>query len=113
MTTEAHAVTSRRAYYLVFLALIILTCTTVALDYVELGRFNLIIALIIAVIKATLVVMIFMQVRTSSALTKIFVVAGLLWVFLLILFTFSDYASRGWLPVPKSWSDTSKEDVLR
>jgi cytochrome c oxidase subunit 4 len=100
----AHTVASKRLYFTVFGTLLVLTATTVSLDYVELGRLNLVIALLIACTKATLVALFFMHVKQSSGLTKIFVVAGLFWMGILILLTFSDYVSRDWVPTPQSWS---------
>jgi cytochrome c oxidase subunit 4 len=99
---------------MVFAALLTLTALTVGVTYIHLGRFNLVIALLIAITKASLVVLFFMNVKNSSALTKLFVVAGLFWMGLLILLTFSDYVSRGWLPVPEAWSSEAKGSrVLR
>jgi cytochrome c oxidase subunit 4 len=89
---------------MVFGALLAFTALTVGVTYIELGRFNLIIALLIAFTKASLVVLFFMNVKSSSPLTKLFVVAGLFWMGLLVLLTFSDYVSRHWLPVPEAWS---------
>jgi cytochrome c oxidase subunit IV len=104
-----------RAYYLVFAALMVLTVTTVAVTYVELGRLNLIIALLIAFTKATLVVLIFMDVRQSSALTKLVVASGLFWLMIMIVLTFSDYISRDWLPVAEPWTEHQRQrpDVLK
>ncbi len=51
----------------------------------------------IATVKAVLVLLYFMHVRYSSRLTWIFVAAGFFWFLILVGFTFSDYASRGWL----------------
>jgi cytochrome c oxidase subunit IV len=101
-------VVPRSTYYMVFVALVTLTGLTVGVTYIHMGRFNLIVALLIAITKASLVVFFFMNVKNSSSLTKLFVVAGLFWMGLLVLLTFSDYVSRGWLPVPQSWSTESK-----
>jgi cytochrome c oxidase subunit 4 len=98
-----HEVVSKKVYFSVFAALMFFTATTVGVTFFELGRFNLIIALAIAFTKATLVVFFFMHVRQSSALTKLFVVAGLFWFAILIALTFSDYLSRDWLPNPQAW----------
>jgi cytochrome c oxidase subunit 4 len=57
----------------------------------------------IAVIKGTLVVWFFMHVRESTSMTRLFVFAGLFWMSILIVFTMSDYISRGWLPKPNWW----------
>jgi cytochrome c oxidase subunit 4 len=99
---------------MVFVALLVLTASTVGVTYIHMGRFNLVVALLIAITKASLVVLFFMNVKNSSPLTKLFVVAGLFWMGLLVLLTFSDYVSRGWVPVPESWSPGSKNsNVLR
>ena len=63
------------------------------------GPLNAIVALSIAVLKATLVVLYFMHVRYSSKLTWVFVCAGLIWLFILFAFTLSDYLTRGWVPI--------------
>ena len=107
----AHIV-PRSTCYMVFAALLIFTALTVGVTYIELGRFNLVIALLIAITKASLVVLFFMNVKNSSALTKLFVVAGLFWMGFFVLLTFSDYVSRGWLPVRETCStgkDSSRE----
>ena len=55
-----------RLYATVFGALIALTITTVGVSKLELGEFNFIAAMTIAVIKGTLVVWFFMDVRRAS-----------------------------------------------
>jgi cytochrome c oxidase subunit 4 len=75
----------------------------VAISKLELGEFNFVVAMTIAVIKASLVVWFFMDVRRSSSMTKLFVGAGLFWLAILLVFVLSDYLSRGWLPGPKWW----------
>lgn len=100
---STHHVVPKRTYFLVFTALLVLTATTVGVTFVNLGRLNLIIALLIAVTKASLVVYIFMDVRQSSGLTKLFVGAGLFWVGVLMVLTFSDYLTRMWIYSPQSW----------
>ena len=98
-----HEVVPKKVYFAVFGALMFFTASTVGVTFFDLGRFNLIIALAIAFTKATLVVFIFMHVRQSSPLTKLFVAAGLFWFAILIALTFSDYLSRNWLPNPQAW----------
>jgi cytochrome c oxidase subunit 4 len=93
-----------KALVLVWAALIVLTGTTSAVSYVELGRWNIVVALLIAVTKAALVVWIFMGVRYTTTLTRLFVVAGLVWLSIMILITFSDYNSRSWTYQAQPWS---------
>jgi cytochrome c oxidase subunit 4 len=94
-------VVSVKVYAAVFLALLVLTFTTVAISKVELGEFNFIAAMTIAVVKGLLVVMFFMDVRHASSLTKLFVAAGFFWMAIMLVFLISDYISRGWLPGPR------------
>jgi len=92
-------VVSRKIYFLIFGALMVLTAVTVWIANLDLGRWNAIVALSIAVFKATLVVLYFMHVRYSSKLTWVFVAAGLIWLIILFAFTLSDYFTRGWVPI--------------
>jgi cytochrome c oxidase subunit 4 len=96
-----HQVVRVKVFAAVFAALLALTITTVAVSKLDLGEFNFIAAMTIAVIKATLVVMFFMDVRRATSLTKLFVGAGLFWMAILIVFLLSDYLSRGWPPGPR------------
>jgi len=93
----SHQAVPIRVYAAVFGALLALTITTVAVSKLDLGEYNFIAAMTIAVIKGTLVVMFFMDVRRASSMTKLFVGAGLFWLAILLVFLLSDYLSRGWL----------------
>ena len=98
-----HKVVPAKTFAAVFLALIALTATTVGVSRIELGEYNFVVAMTIAVMKGGLVVWFFMDVRRGSSLTKLFVGAGLFWLAILLVFVLSDYLSRGWLPGPKWW----------
>jgi cytochrome c oxidase subunit 4 len=93
----AEHIASVKSYILVFLALMVLTAVTVGVAFVDLGMFSDIVALTIAVTKAILVVLIFMHVAHSSRMTKLSIVAGFLWLAILIGLTLTDYFSRGFL----------------
>ena len=84
-------------YLAIFAALMILTVVTVLAAGWELGAFTDVVALGIATIKASLVILYFMHVRHSTRLVKLFAVAGFFWLILMFLFTLADYMSRGWL----------------
>ncbi len=62
-------IVSRKIYFMVFGALMTLTILTVAVARINLGPLNDIVALTIAVSKATLVILFFMHVRFSNRLT--------------------------------------------
>jgi len=95
----AHIV-SPRVYFAVFAALLALTGATVWVASLNLGAYNLVVALMIAVLKASLVILYFMHVRYSPKLIWLVVVSSLGWLALLILGTFHDYLTRGWLGIP-------------
>jgi cytochrome c oxidase subunit 4 len=83
-----------RVYLLVFSALLVGTALTVWAAFRDFGALNTVIALTIAGIKATLVILYFMHVKYSKPLTWTFVGAGILWLGILITLTASDYLSR-------------------
>src|SRR6059036_2629512 len=89
----------RKVYYGVFAALVVLTVVTWSVAKIDLGKLNTIVALTIAFIKATLVVLYFMHVRYSSRLTWVFVGAGFFWLAIMVTLTLSDFMTRGWLPI--------------
>ena len=93
-------VSPKSTYYAIFAALLALTATTVAVAFINLGRLNFPVAISIAILKATLVVLFFMHAKYSSRLTKL--VIGGAFFFLLCLFglTMTDYMSRGWYVSP-------------
>ena len=88
-------------------ALIILTFATTAASYLELGEWNIVLAMVIALTKVSLVAWIFMGVRYSTQLTRLFCVAGLIWLVIMMLVTSSDYFSRSWQYQPQPWSHTA------
>jgi cytochrome c oxidase subunit 4 len=89
-----------RIYVTIFLALLVGTTLTVWAGFRDFpGQLNVIIALTIAVIKATLVVLYFMHVRYSSRLIWVVFTSALFWLVILFALTFSDYWTRCWLPV--------------
>jgi len=91
----AEHVTSRKVYFMVFGALMVLTLATWLVAQIDLGWANDVVALGIAVTKATLVLLFFMHVRHSTRMTALTAVAGFFWLAILFGLTIADYASRG------------------
>jgi cytochrome c oxidase subunit 4 len=92
-----HQVVPVKTYVLVWLALVVLTITTYYVaEYVDIGRWNVLVALLIAGTKMSLVIYFFMHVRFNDPLTKLFVITGFIWLVILIVMTMTDYVSRGW-----------------
>ncbi len=67
---------------------------------------NNVVALIIALIKAYLVISVFMGVKWGSKLIKLWALAGFVWVPLLLLIM-GDYMSRSWEPI-RGWNTPSQ-----
>jgi cytochrome c oxidase subunit IV len=85
-----------KVYLAIFLALLVGTALTVLAAFVDFPwRLNTIVALTIASVKATLVVLYFMHVRYSTRLVWVIVASALFWMAILFAFTFSDYLTRG------------------
>src|SRR5260370_39625560 len=87
-------IVSPGTYLAIILTLLALTGITVFAAFVDLGRFNIVVALLIATVKATLVVLIFMHAKYAPERTKLLIIAGVFWLGLLLFMTLSDYASR-------------------
>jgi cytochrome c oxidase subunit IV len=90
-------VSPKRIYYAIFGSLMVLTAVTVGVAFINLGPLNFPVALSIAIVKATLVILFFMHVKYSSRLTKLVIGTGFFFLLLLFTLTMSDYLSRGWL----------------
>ena len=71
-----HHVVSWRVYVVIFLALAVLTVVTVQAAGHDFGPFNTVVALGIAAVKATLVMLFFMHVRYSPRLTTLVLFSG-------------------------------------
>ena len=93
---SGHRVVSWRVYLAVFLALCALTVTTVVVAGHDFGPLNLIVAVGVAVTKATLVVLYFMHARYSPKLTGLVIASSLAFFAILVFLTLTDYLSRSW-----------------
>lgn len=89
--------TSPRFYLLIWGALMILLILTWGVAEFDLGVFNTVAAMTIAVIKMLLVILFFMHVRHSPRITWLFVAAGFLWLLFMITLMMGDYLTRGGL----------------
>ncbi|MGD0012796.1 MAG: cytochrome C oxidase subunit IV family protein [Terriglobia bacterium] len=107
---SSHVVPTK-LYILVFAVLIMLTGLTTGVAFINLGKWNTVAALVIAVCKASLVVLFFMHLRWSSNLLRIVVASSLLWLAILIGLTLSDVFTRDWTPVPSNWEAQIQQDV--
>lgn len=89
-----------RVYITIFLVLMVGTAMTVIAAFRDFpGPLNAVVALTIAVVKATFVVLYFMHVRYSTRLVWLVIASGLFWLAIMFALTISDYSTRWWLPL--------------
>jgi cytochrome c oxidase subunit IV len=97
--TEPH-VGSLASYFAVFGTLMVLTVLTVLASKFNMGVW---VAVIIAMIKTTVVVLFFMHVKYSSPLIKLTAACGFVWLLFMFGITFADYFGREMITPPKGW----------
>lgn len=106
--------------FFVLLVLMALTIFTARLPYmVKLPLFdsalgsliNNVVALTIATVKALFVLVIFMGLRHSSAIARMYAIMGFVW-FLLMFLMFADYGTRAWEPV-RGWEPVAPQAMPR
>lgn len=87
-------------YGFVYAALMVLLAATTGAAFLDLGPWNTPAALGIAVLKALLVILYFMHVRSASRLTWLFAAVGFYWLAILVSLTLTDLLTRPWLAAP-------------
>ena len=95
MPTES---VSSKTYLKTFGALLGLLALTVGANFVNLGPYNVVVAMVISVAKAALIMLFFMEVRYSHPIVWLFASAAFLWLILLLVITLADYVARPWTP---------------
>jgi cytochrome c oxidase subunit IV len=88
-----------KVYLRTIVVLLALLATNWAIGYVDLGRFNLVVALAIAITQALIIALFFMHLKGSSRLLHLAAAAGVIWLLIQIALTLSDYFTRGWVPL--------------
>jgi cytochrome c oxidase subunit 4 len=95
----AEQVISSRTYVLVCAALILLTILTVGFSFAHVsGIWHIAVGLLIALVKASLVILFFMHALISPRLTWIVIAVAVFWLGILLVLTLTDYVSRGMVP---------------
>ena len=98
----AERVLSPTVYATVLAVLLVLTGLTVGVSFVDFGApvWHIVVGLVIAVCKASLVVLFFMHALHSSRLTWVVIVVAIFWLGFFLVMTLGDYFTRGLLPYP-------------
>ena len=87
-------IVSPKIYLVIFASLMLGTGITVWAAFQDFGKFNIVIALVIATIKATLVVLYFMHARYSPRRTQMVIVCSVFWLAIMLALTLTDYDTR-------------------
>ena len=85
---------SARAIWRCWAALMLLLALTTGIAFVPLGAVQLGVSLAIACTKAILVLLLFMELKASSGLVRVFACAGFFWLLIMIALTSADYTHR-------------------
>ncbi len=84
-----------RVYLIVAALLLLLTTATVVVSTIDFGPWNLIVALSIAAIKATLVALFFMHLKYDNRIYSVIFIGAILFLGIFITFTMFDTLNRG------------------
>ena len=99
---EPH-IASFGSYLGIFGLLMLLTGVTVGASRIDMGDWNVVVAVLIAVVKASVVVLFFMHVKYSGPLIKLTAAVGFVWLLFMFGLTFADYFGRTLIEPPKAW----------
>ncbi len=109
---SGHHITPIKTLIIVFGALVFLTVLTViTAQRLDIGSFNLPLALVIAGTKAMLVVTIFMALKWDNPVNALILAVGVIFVAIFMVFTLFDTAFRGDLPNVDAQSISDTEGV--
>jgi cytochrome c oxidase subunit 4 len=91
---ETHHMVPYKVYVYIWAALVILTGITVGASYMQLGHVAIFTAILIATVKAGLVLMYFMHIRFEKPIFTVMILATLAAYGIFIGLTFTDYFYR-------------------
>jgi len=95
-----HHIVSPKIYFAIFTALMVCTALTVLAAEMDLNHIfpgmNIVVALAIATLKASLVVLFFMHGKYSSKRTQMVIICSMFWLAIMLFMTMSDYLTRAW-----------------
>ena len=94
MTSKKHHIISLRTYILVFASLLFLTFITVAASWIDLGSMNIVLALLIALVKSSLVLLFFMHLYYDNKLNAAFLIGSFIFLGIFIGLTMIDTNRR-------------------
>ncbi len=94
---DAQHISPVKMYVGIWLVLVGLTVITVSVSYLNMYKFTIFTAMLIATVKVTLVILYFMHIRFEKAIYTYMILAVLATYGIFITLTFADYSFRGYL----------------
>lgn len=104
--SHGHYIVPIRNYVINACALAVFMALTIAASFVNLGSMNAFVAIAIAVTKAVLIVLFFMNTYYNTRLTWVFVILSFFWLMLLFGMFLPDYFARDFAVQPNAWDST-------
>ncbi len=112
MAEHSEHIVSPKIYAAVLLALLVGTFLTRYAAAIDLGRWNIVLALAIAVTKMTLVILFFMHGKYSTRRTKLVIVSGFFWLAIMLSLTLADYTTRHQEPSRSQLLESAASDAF-
>ena len=94
MAEHSEHIVSPKVYGAVLAVLLFGTWSTVQAAKIDLGPWNIVLALGIAVTKMTFVILFFMHGKYSPKRTQLVIIAGFFWLAIMLGLTLTDYTTR-------------------
>jgi cytochrome c oxidase subunit 4 len=94
MTEDKHHIVPYRTYIFILIGLLTLTAISVAVTQIDLGTLTVMVALTLAAVKSTLVLIYFMHLKFEERIYAIMVAGVFLLLFIVFIITFLDYFFR-------------------
>lgn len=101
---------TRKLYISIWIILLCFTALTTGVAYIDIGIWNTPVAIIIAIIKASLVVLFFMHARHMEKLVRVVIGVAIFWLCILIVITLADFTTRGLL-IHTPWLQNKRIEV--
>lgn len=95
--TSAHKdhVVPLKVYLIIGAALYVLTAVTVGVSFIHLGGWNVVVAIFIAAVKASLVALVFMHLWYDRKIMLVIFITAIMFLAIFIIFTMFDTMTRG------------------
>jgi cytochrome c oxidase subunit IV len=90
---------SSKSYVLAYVAMMALLVLNVLLAFINMGWVNMLVALVIAAMQASLLALVLMHGFFEKVLVRLVIGGALLWFLILVTLTFTDYITRNWVPI--------------